>query len=450
MGLLDWLSEGLVGSGMGSGGGMPPGMGAKQPLVDATSSYGGPGGQPDIMQPPMPMQAAPPMPPPQSMPMPPAGPAAQGGEPMQASPPMPPGPGPYPPGGDPMAGMGSGNGPGLPPGIPMPQARPMEANAAPPAPLPMPGNGQPPLPPTDVSGAMRSYQQAGGTMAPPGGDGAGTAKTIIGRALGLDGNRESQIRGSLGAGLKAAGESAGKSPMQAFSSGAGSGMEGGTKADDKTTEQQDKYLGRKIAASAQGETALNGAASRELNMARTKLALEQAKMTKEGNYGGKAGTANSQQQLYLRGNALVNNDPEIKLAKSAYDNLIKQYPPDSPEVKAAADAHKKLVEAKKAEHMGQLGLKPADIAKMGKMPGMAKDNPVPAEGLTKEKFDALPPGAYFINPKDKQVLVKKGPAAAPTGGNQPVAPQQSMTPAVPPVPVTAPAGSRADNPDDYE
>lgn len=460
MGALDWLTD-LIG---GSSGGMQ--MPPMQGLDDRPSMPYPQGGDPmaGMGTPPYPQGTDPmtaglkppfdpmrtqPMPPVQPTETPPVPPYPQGTDPMTAggSPPAPP----YPQGTDPMT---AGGPPGLPPGIPLPQARPAGApQVASPPTAPLPGGGaQPPLPPTDVSGAMRSYQQAGGTMAPPaapGGD--GTAKTIIGRALGLDGNRETQIRGALGAGFKAAGNSSGKSPMQAFASGAGEGLEGGSKSDDKTTEQQDKYLGRKIAANAQGETALNGAASRELNMARTKLALEQAKMVKEGGgFTGKAGTANSQQQLYLRGNALVNNDPEVKLAKSTYDNLLKQYPPDSPEVKAAADAHKKLVEAKRTEHMTQLGIKPAEIEKMGKMPGMAKDNPVPAEGLTKEKFDALPPGAYFINPKDKQVLVKKGPATAPTGGNQPVAPQQSMTPAVPPVPVTAPAGSRADNPDDYE
>lgn len=353
--------------------------------------------------------------------------------------------------------------PGLPPGIPMPQARPAGAPGAPPTDISSSGRpGGPPMPPMTPDEGNRiydSYKAAGGggpvniVGGGPGGDGGSTAKTIIGRALGLDGNRETQIRGALGAGFKAAGNSSGKSPMQAFASGAGEGIEGGSKSDDKTTEQQDKYLGRKIAANAQGETALNGAASRELNMARTKLAIEQAKMVKEGGgFTGKAGTANSQQQLYLRGNALVNSDPEVKLAKSTYDNLIKQYPPDAPEVKAAAEAHKKLVEAKRTEHMGALGIKPDDIAKMGKMPGMSQDNPVPKAGLTKEKFDALPPGAYFINPKDGRLLMKKGAAAPAAGANPPVAPQQSMTPAMPPAPpaVTAPAGSRADNPDDYE
>jgi hypothetical protein len=477
-GLLDWLGEGLIGGGGPTGGNpMMPGpggqMGEMNPMGDAT---GGkiplPTAAPAPTGPlpaPMPFTnetgfpAQPPMPPA-------AGPYPTGGDPMQANPP--PGPGPYPQGGDPMQAM-----PGMPPGIPIPQARPPGADVGMNVTsgkdvAPLPGGGaQPPLPPTDISaraggpmtpaegrGIIKSYEGAGGNAFAPAapGDGASTAKTIIGRALGLDGNRETQIRGALGAGFKAAGNSSGKSPMQAFASGAGEGMEGGSKSDDKTTEQQDKYLGRKIAAKGAENTELNGASTRELNMARTKLALEQAKMTKEAGvagYGGKASTANSQQQLYLRGQALANNDPEVKLAKSTYDGLIRQgYPPDSKEVKAAADAHKALVEAKKNEHMGALGLKPDDVAKMGKQPGMAKDNPVPAAGLTKEKFDALPPGSYFVNPKTKEVLVKKGAPAPAAGANPQAAPQQGMTPAMPPAPpaVTAPAGSRADNPDDEE
>ena len=66
---------------------------------------------------------------------------------------------------------------------------------------------------------------------------------------------------------------------------------------------------------------------------------------------------------------------------------------------------------------------------------MSKDNPVPKEGLTQEKFDKLPPGSYFINPKDGQILVKKGTAAPTAGGAGAPAPQSGMTPgATPPLP----------------
>jgi hypothetical protein len=481
MGLLDWLTD-SIGGRMGEGGGLGLPSGplpdAKQPFIGATNNYSSPGGQPDMPMPPVQqtgMDAPPQLPgnfnfgqmpirPPAAdgMPAPPSAGMMTPPNPNADGMSLPPGMGP-PISADGMPAPNSmGGAPGLPPGIPLPRPRPEAAN--PPTDISSgnitPNNrfvpNQPPLPPMtrgEGQGIVNSYERAGGNaFAPAAPDGAGTAKTIIGRALGLDGNRESQIRGALGAGFKAAGESAGKSPMQAFASGAGAGIEGGKGADDTTTKQQDQYLGRKIQSKGVENAELNSASTRELNMARTKLALEQAKMVKEGGgFTGKAGTANSPQQLYLSGLTRVNNDPEIKLAKSTYDNLLKQYPPDAPEVKAAAEAHKKLVEAKRTEILGSVGLKPEEIAKIGKQPGMSQDNPVPKAGLTKEKFDALPPGAYFINPKDGRLLMKKGPAAPAAGGNQPVAPQQSMTPAMPPVPpVTAPAGSRADNPDDYE
>lgn len=442
MGLFDWLTE-AVGSGAGMTGGTPmmPGPGGMMGDMDPMGSPTG-----------------------QSIPLPTAAPAPTGPMPDAQGPgmdapmategaPAPPALGMMPPPPPPNPAM---DGLSLPPGMgppgmpPLPRERPPGAPMMPPPaneppPRALAGN-VPPTPPTDVSSAVRSYQAAGGNFQPPGGA-EPRARSILGRAIGMDPNTESQLRGTLAGGFKAAGNSSGKSPFQAFSSGAGEGLEGGKGADDKTTKQQDDYLGRKIQAKGVEIAEGNAEVGRTLNMARTKLALEQAKMTKAG--GGVAGTANSQQQLYLRGNALVNSDPEVKLAKSTYDNLLKSYAPDSPEVKAAADAHKKLVEAKRNEHLGALGIKPEDITKLGKMPGMSRENPVPAAGLTKEKFDALPPGSYFINPKDNQLLVKKGPATPAAGGNQPVAPQQQMTPAVPPVPpVTSPAGSRADNPDD--
>lgn len=461
MGLLDWLDSAI------GGGGAPPMQqtGMDQPPLPnmGTSDIGGgmtsgqmpppypqgtdpmtAGMRPPIPAP-LPTQAIPPV---QPLDAPPTQPFAQGGDPMQASPP------PLPPGGDPVNGSGSGLGPnsisppGLPPGmpVPMPQPRPAGANVSPQG---VPGvMPTPPGAPTDISAAARA---PGGVVQPPAPDSNAQAQTIIGRSLGLDRNKERGIFGSLAGGLNAAGNSAGKGKGQALFSGAGGALEGGNKSDKEIADEQDKFLGRKIAGNNSATATANGNSTRELNTARTQLALAQAKQAMTG--GGKDSVMNSQQQLYLRGQGLVNSDPEVKLAKSTYDNALKNFDPGSKEVKDAAAAHAALVESKTKQHMQALGVNPKTVASIAKQPGMSQDNPVPKAGLDQKKFDSLPPGAYFINPKDGRVLQKSGTPQGGAGAAPQAAPQQGMTPAVPPVPpapVTAPAGSRADNPDDED
>lgn len=441
MGLLDWLTEG-IGS---NSGGMPP----MNPMGDA----GGPGGayptpapapSGSMPTPQMTGSDAPPLPDPMKSDI--AG-GMQGAGPQpypQGSDPMTAGGTQFPPGMDPMAAGGTPpNGPGLPyppgsdpmtaggitpPSVPLPAARPTGANAGPVAPS---GAGMPPGPPTSLLPpnaapplVPASFRQNG--VGP------------IGRALGLDANRASELSGSLASGLKSVGDNWNKPGLAAAAGSAGSALEGGNKATDKTTEQQQKYLTQAIAAAQSGNTAA-------LNVARTRLALAQAKAAEEKETKpDKASVMNSQEQLYLRGLGAVNQDPKVKASLAQLRSIQAQFGPDAKEAKAALTAHNDLIDNAKKQVFATLGVNEKDMAKIGKQPGFAADNPVPAAGLTKEKFDALPVGAYFINPKDQRLLIKQPPAGA-----NPAPAAQSATPsAAPPVPVTAPAGSAADRDDD--
>jgi hypothetical protein len=459
MGLLDWLTDGLG----NLGGSMPPGM------FDGGIGPQGPGdiAPPQTPMPPMQMTGEDtrvpnfnmgqmPIRPPEAdgMPAPPAG--------ASVAPPnlaadgmsMPPGMGPpisadgmsLPPGlGNPISadGMPAPNSMGAPgappPGVPLPMPRPPMDAAAP--------SGQPPglmmrpglnrrstepvpatAPPMDTAGAVQSYQKAGGNFAPL--DGMNPqAKSIIGRALGLDPNTESQLRGSLAGGLKAAGNSAGKSPFQAFSSGAGEGMEGGKKADDKTTEQQDKYLQRAIAAKREGNTAEYNKNYLRYQIESTKARLEAAK-EKAAGATAKASVMNSPEQLYLRADRQAVS--ESGALKSQYEKTAQQFGADSKEAKAALEAYNKGVTSAREGLYGKLGLDPKKASEIGQKPGMSDKNPVkdfPKDPSAAQKaFEALPDGAYFVNPKDGRLLRKRSQEQA--------APQQvsAMTPLMPPMP----------------
>jgi hypothetical protein len=446
MGLFDWLSD-AIGSDNGAGGNMlsesMPGMG------NPTSGMG-------VPQPTMPMP-----------------PVQQTGTDAQAlaNPPMPPGP--------PLGPDSPQNPTGGP--VPMPMARPQEAGpGAPPppsnrgplqwtpppfgssgaasAPAMAPGGG------ADVPGAMASYKAAGGTMAPPAtapGNGP-AAHGILGRALGLDPNTESRMRGSLAAGLKAAGNSAGKSPFQALTSGAGEALGGGEAADNKTEDKQRKYLDQAIEAMKVGD-------QRQANLALTQLRQAQTKMTLEGKIG-KDSVLNSDAQLYLRAVGATNADGPLKLLRKAYDDAVAGGGANSPAAQAAKKAYDDAYKATLDGHLGRLGLDPKAADKIGKQPGMSQDNPVPKTQMTsQEAFDKLPPGAFFVNPKDGKILQKPMAPVAPGGQQQPAgAPGGTTLPAgqggvpaptgsnLPPLPPSAPTnpvattipGAGADEGDD--
>lgn len=425
MGLFDWLSD-AVGSDMGGGGTpMAPGPGATMPDVN-------PLGDPTGGRIPMPT-AAPaatgPMPPPQMagadappLPFPP------GADPMTAGGTPPNGPGlPMPPGSDPMTAGGTPpNGPGLPPSPPppLPVARPMmPPNAAPTA------GALPPSPPMSLAPT--------GAAAPPVAAPMRPGETALGRALGINPNQAKEVASGMGAGLTAAGNSRGKSKFQAFSSGAGASIEGADKRSDKTEDKQSKYLTQAIAAANAGDT-------RALNQARTKLALAQAEVASTGK--SKESIVNSEQQLYLRAQSAAAQDGRLKALKTQADQASTQFGPESPQAKAAIKAHKDAYDATVQGHLSSLGLDPKKAESIGKQPGMSPDNPLKVK--TNDDLAKAQPGQIVQLP-DGSVMRKKAPdaaapAAAPAagGGNAPEA--------VPPVPVTAPAGSRADTKDDED
>lgn len=450
MGLLDWLND-AIGSSSPPEGAIVSGGNPMQPGMPPMDWNPGAGQfQQRRHVPPRPTA---PMPPVQmtgmDVPLPPGGDPMtadmmpgqypRAGDPMTADAAAAPGRQPYPPAGDPMTAGGL---PPLPPtGDPMTAGGVMPGGPGlPPMPpggkrVPVYGGnpGQPPGQPMSLApDAIDSYRRAGGTMMDTGRPdiGGAQARTIIGRALGLDPNREATLASSLGAGLKSVGDNYTKPGLAALSGSAGSAMQGGEGREDKITDQQGRVIDRVTRAKAEDRLARSGTITDELNRARTNLATEQTKMARAG---GKDSVMNSQQQLYLRAMGLVNNDPEVKLAKSAYDQAIKVGDANSPEVKAAKKAHEDLVAAKTKGHLGALGVDPKIADKLGKQPGMSQDHPMPTSGMTQQQLDALPPGTWVAGPNGKP-LQKKAPAAAGAGANQP-APAQSTTPAVqPPLP----------------
>jgi hypothetical protein len=443
MGLLSWLTEGM--NDLGTNGSPQPPMMPAPPQNDAMTMNGQPvpvrpisreefNGPPGLQ--PYPMGTDP---------------MTAGGGPYGTPSPPISGPQdhelPYAAGGDPMTAGGlMPNGPGLPPGIPAPGPAELPPNAAPTG-----GAGMPPGPPMDIgppglgSGingvgpglgvgpgaqeAVESYQRAGGNFGPVGG--SPQAKTILGRAFGIDPNTEAQLRGTLGAGFKAAGESAGKSPGQAFASGAGAGIDGGKKADDTTTAQQDKYLQRAIQARREGNTA-----EYQKNYLRYQIEATKARLAIQKEKAASASVVNSPEQLYLRADAQAVR--EAAALKSQYDKTAQQFGADSKEAKAAMDAYNKGVSTAREAQYGKLGLDPKKAGEIGKQPGMSDQNPVksfPKDPAGAQKaFDALPEGAYFINPADGRLLRKK--AGGGTQASNPAQPQQSamMPPMAPPMP----------------
>lgn len=390
MGLLDWLNEG-IGS---MGGGASPSSAAPPmpPMQD-------PGSSPGMMS------GAPPMPPT------PAPPTVGDAGPM--SPSLPPPPPPMPP----AASEGSG-------GDMLPPAATATAGLLPPA------------PPLASSG-------------PQG---------MIGRALGLDRNAAKTISGSLASGLKSVGDNVHKPGLAAFAGSAGSALEGGNSADDKISDQQTKYLTQAIAAAKSGnESALNVARTRlavaqakaaeegdsgktDLNVARTRLATAQARKLEDGGGTTKASVVNSPEQLYLRAVGATNSDGKLSLLKNAYIQAAKDGQQDSPAAKAAKQAYEKAYDETRDGHLKTLGVDPKIASTIGKKPGFSADNPVPKDGLTREKFNALPVGAYFVNPADGRLLIKQPPA----GATPPAAASSGTSPVPPAPPVTAPADSSAD------
>ncbi len=407
MGLFDWLTDAI---GSGGGGGMP----SMNPMGDMMGSPSAP--MPGSMPGMPPVQsletAPPPMPPisgpqnhePYSLPMPPQ----DGGFMPGGPPPMPPTDGGFmsPAGRTPMPMPRPPGAPGAPEMAPPPGPGPGPA-ALPPNAAPTGGAGMPPGPPTSP-GPMPG--------APPE---QGNALT---RALGIDPNTARQVSGSLASGLQAAGANSHKPGLAAFAGSAGAAMEGGNKADDKTLEKQDKYLQRAIQAERDGDMNAYRTNLLRFQIEKTKaeLKLETQKMAQ----GGKNSVVNSPEQLYLRAVGATNQDASIKISANTVKEAQKQFGADSPQAKEALKAHEKQIETVRNGHFQTLGIDPKSVKGLESKEGFSDKNPVksfPKDPAAAQKtFDALPEGAYFINPKDGRLLTKKTAAGVvPANPTQP-------------------------------
>lgn len=451
MGLLDWLNEAMGGSGDIVSGGNPMQPGPSPTMMNPLTGQDEPRrhvpSQPTQPMPPMLMTGdnVPPMdlessmgagPPPGVM-LPPGGDPMTAGQPPGAFPPAgdpmtagntaAPSP-PFPPGGDPMV---AGGVPPGGPGLPRPAPAALPPNAAPTA-----GAPPPPGPPMDIGSGINGVGPGMGVGTLDQLRGSPQAHGIIGRALGIDANREAQIRGSLGAGLKAAGENSHKPGLAAFAGSAGAGIEGGKKADDTTIAQQDKYLQRAIQAKREGNHAEYQKNYLQYQIAATK---EKLAVAKEKAATGSGSVMNSPEQLYLRAVGATNSDGNLKILNNAVTEARKQFGADSKQAQAATEAYEKRYKEVRDGHLSTLKVDPGQIKALEGKPGFSDKNPVkefPKDPAAAQKaFDALPDGAYFINPKDGRLLTKKaaggGGAANPAQSDQ----QSALTPPMPPMPL---------------
>ncbi len=420
-GLLDWLT----GSGGGPGGGtpmspMPPSlMGMMDPMGNATGQM-----EPAPVPAPGP---TPPMPPPQM-----AG--------MDAPSMVPPPAGPPPISQPDMAPPGAFNATEI-----NRAPRPAEANGplppgTPPPPVGGPTSLSPPsLSPTDASAAMRQVSALGGgrdvsgTLAPE--SGGPQAQGMIARALGLSPEVENRAKRGLAAGLKAAGNSSGKSPFQALTSGAGAAMEGENTSDDNEYNKKLKYLTAAVADKAAGNK--EGYNNNYLKYLNAKLKSDQDKASGGS---GKSGAWNKpDSQKFLDAQRAVSQDPDIKASQKVLESVLKTGS-QADVAKAQAD-HAKLVADKQGQYVTAVGLDPAKIAFNQKTPPGTPPTKGP-DGKTiggnphivtsKADFDTyVKPGQAYINPKDNKVYIRKG-GDNKSGADSPAA--APATPATPPLP----------------
>lgn len=410
MGLLDWLTEGLGASG---GSSMPPLPVADnlptQPLTPVQQTGADmplpPGGDPMTAGGPSPTGPGPGLP------------FAPGTDPMTAG-----GPPPFPPGADPMTAGGTpGNGPGLPYA---PGGDPMTAGGwappsppSPPLPAPKPSIAGPAAIPPSAAPTGGAGMPPG--VSPPSGPPADVpGQTWLGRALGIQpgqaGGIGREFASSLGKGFTAAAAGAHLPKGAAFMAGAGGALTGGEEARNHQDSIKDKYLARAIAFANAGNV---GAA----NQALTELRKVQAKAIQDGTYGvGKAGVANSQEQLYLRAEHATNE--QMKAEAATLKQMEKEYGVDSPQSKLARTAFEKKRQEIRDSHLSTLGIDPKSIKGITEKPGFTEQNPYKAfpkdPAAAQKAFDALPDGAYFTNPGTNEIRVKRakppGPGAAMT------------------------------------
>lgn len=234
---------------------------------------------------------------------------------------------------------------------------------------------------------------APGPSAPP--------QTALGRALGIDLKSKdfNTALTGLGSGLTAAGNSKGKSPFQALTSGAGASIEGSAKEGHALEKDNISYLNAAISAQKAGDSAT--AATNLAAYQKGKLLLEQQKAASDKTPVSKN---DSPTQLYLSAQSKTANDPLVKGSLAAYNNALKNgNGPTDPNVVAAKAAYEKTVQEQNAVHLAGVGLHPQTAAQIAQQPGMTQANPVTA-GLTPSNIASkLQPGQYYTNPTDGKV-----------------------------------------------
>lgn len=428
-GLLDWLGDAL---GLGGGSRMPP---MQSFGGDSRPPSGFSMGPDQPMMPPPAMRMTGPMPPMQGHDLPPPLPGGPGfrmgtDEPMMPGTPMPPmqsfGGDMRPPSGfrtgpnEPM--MQQPGQPPLPPsGFRMGTDEPMMQQAttmpdAPPLPRPRPAGaapgatdisaaapagGPPMLTPQGAGEAVASYKAAGGTdgEVPIFGQGD-KAKGLIGKALGLSGETERSLRSAIGGAMKAAGSSSGKSPGQAFASGAGGGFEEQDKDENKHYDNKIKALDAAIKA----QTANDATGYKESYLKYLNASLKEKTdraAARDGGKGGRQAWNKPPEQLYLDGQARVNADARVKAAAKTLENAQRNGS-TAQQAQAKADFDK-VHGAVSAETFAALKIDPAKMANLGK----GKETPHPSYTSEEEFNRYVKPGEFFTNPKDGKIYQRK-------------------------------------------
>ena len=257
----------------------------------------------------------------------------------------------------------------------------------------------------------------------------------ISRALGLDPNKTKSVFSGIGAGLTAAGNSAGKSPFQAFASGAGASLEGSEKSTDKTYDQKIKYLQAAVASQSAGDKA-----AYNKNYA-SYLAGKLKADTDKAASGGKTGAWNKpDSQKFIDAQHALASDPEVKASQKLLEQTAKTGEPA--DVAKAQAAHSALIQSKEAKYLSGVGLDPQKTADLAKNPPGTPQNPHVV--TSQSDFDTyVKPGQAYRNPRDGKVYIRKGGTASKEGdsGAAPVSPPAAPGP--PPSPMGGDSGAPA-------
>jgi hypothetical protein len=399
MGLLDWLTDGL-----GSGAGL------SEAGIGAGSS----------MEMPQPVQPTPPTPP---------------APPVAPTPPLEPA--------TPDIGAGTPAGPAASPApVPMPVPRPPGADSGPAAPpaTPASGAGMPPGPPTSITPPAPPMSAPADTSAMPGPNaGNSPASGFLGRALGLDANRERSLKGSLAAGFKAAGNSAGKSPFQALASGAGESLEGGQKASDTGYDQRLKALQLAVTAQAAGDKAAYNKNYAEY--LKGKLAADEKGATP----GGKKGAWNKpDSQKFIDAQNAMAKDPDIRASQKILEGAIRDGDPKA--IAAAQASHQALVQQKQGLYLTGVGLSAAQIQANQQNPPGTPANPHVV--MNKQDFDTyVKPGQAYKNPADGKIYIRNPDKGADTKADEPASAAAAPTAPAPPGPMPGTTAAKEEDED---